>query len=203
MLRDRLGVSERWACRVTGQHRSTQRREPVLAADDEALRAALRQFAGERKRWGYRRAHEHLVAEGWQINRKRVQRVWREEGLRVPRRARKRPPVGDGPDGRAISAAAEDDVWAIDFQADQTACGRPLRLINVIDEHTRQALTMSVGRSASAETLYGISRQRTACFKARRSTAWAKRTEAAQAARPRTDCAAQHAGAKRQPHQTC
>jgi len=151
MLRDRLGVSERWACRVTGQHRSTQRREPVLAADDEALRAALRQFAGERKRWGYRRAHEHLVAEGWQINRKRVQRVWREEGLRVPRRARKRPPVGDGPDGRAISAAAEDDVWAIDFQADQTACGRPLRLINVIDEHTRQALTMSVGRSASAD----------------------------------------------------
>src|SRR3954452_22466769 len=155
MLRDRLGVSERWACRVTGQHRSTQRREPVVAADDEALRAALRAFAGERKRWGYRRAHEHLVAEGWQINRKRVQRVWREEGLRVPRRARRRPPAGDGPDGRAIAAAAEDDVWAIDFQADQTADGRPLRLINVLDEHTRQALTMSVGRSASADQVVG------------------------------------------------
>ena len=151
MLRDRLGVSERWACRVVGQHRSTQRREPVVAADDEALRAALRRFAGERKRWGYRRAHEHLVEQGWQINRKRVQRVWREEGLRVPRRARKRPPAGDGPDGCTIVAGAEDDVWAIDFQADQTACGRPLRLINVIDEHTRQALTMAVGRSASAD----------------------------------------------------
>jgi putative transposase len=155
MLRDRLGVSERWACRVTGQHRSTQRRESVVAADDEALRVALRQFACERKRWGYRRAHEHLVAEGWQINRKRVQRVWREEGLRVPRWARKRPPAGDGPDGRTIAAAAEDDVWAIDFQADQTADGRPLRLINIVDEHTRQALTMSVGRSASADQVVG------------------------------------------------
>jgi len=102
MLRDRLGVSERWACRVTGQHRSTQRREPVVAADDQALRAVLRTFACERKRWGYRRAHEHLLDEGWQVNRKRVQRVWREEGLRVPRRVRKRPPVGDGPCRTAV-----------------------------------------------------------------------------------------------------
>jgi transposase InsO family protein len=151
MLRDRLGVSERWACRVTGEHRFTQRRAPVVAGDDEALRAALRAFAAQRKRWGYRRAHEHLIEQGWQINRKRVQRVWREEGLRVARRARRRLPVGDGPDGRTIAAAAEDDVWAIDFQADQTACGRPLRLINVLDEHTRQALTVAVGRSASPD----------------------------------------------------
>ena len=126
-----------------------------MAADDQALRAVLRTFACERKRWGYRRAHEHLLDEGWQVNRKRVQRVWREEGLRVPRRVRKRPPVGDGPDARTIIAGAEDDVWAIDFQADQSADGRPLRLINVIDEHTRQALTMRVGRSASADELIG------------------------------------------------
>jgi alkylated DNA nucleotide flippase Atl1 len=60
MLRDRLGVSERWACRVVGQHRSTQRHEPKTAADDAVLRAELRKFSVDRPRWGYRRAHHHL-----------------------------------------------------------------------------------------------------------------------------------------------
>ena len=111
MLRDRLGVSERRACRYVDQHRSTQRREPVVASDDQALRAALRAFAGERKWWGYRRAHHHLVSdEGWQVNRKRVQRLWREEGLRVPQTRRRKRPVGDGPDGRDVNAAAPDEV---------------------------------------------------------------------------------------------
>ena len=111
MLRDRLGVSERRACRYVGQHRSTQRREPVLADDDQALRAALRAFAVKRPRWGYRRAHHHLLQEGWEVNRKRVQRVWREEGLRVPRTRRRKRPVGDGPDGREIDAAAPEPGW--------------------------------------------------------------------------------------------
>jgi putative transposase len=108
MLRDRLGVSERWACKVVGQPRSTQRHEPVRAADDAALRAELRAFSVLRPRWGYRRAHHHLREEGWEVNRKRVQRLWREEGLRVPQRKRKRrrlgestvPASGYGPSGR-------------------------------------------------------------------------------------------------------
>ena len=83
MLRDRLGVSERWACRVVGQHRSTQRHELKAAEDDAALRAELRKFSVERPRWGYRRAHHRLRELGWEVNRKRVQRIWREEGLRV------------------------------------------------------------------------------------------------------------------------
>jgi putative transposase len=95
MLRDRLGVSERWACQVCGQHRSTQRREPTPAGDDEALRGELRAFSARRPRWGYRQAHTHLQDLGWEINRKRVQRVWREEGLRVPQRTRKRRRLGD------------------------------------------------------------------------------------------------------------
>ena len=86
VLRDRLGVSERWACRVVGQHRSTEPYEPKRADDDAALRAELRKFSGERPRWRYRRAHHRLREEGWQVNRKRVQRLWREEGLRVPQR---------------------------------------------------------------------------------------------------------------------
>src|SRR4051794_41904785 len=91
MLRDRLGVSERWACRVVGQHRSTQRREPVVAGDDQPLRAALREIAAKRPRWGDRRAHARLIELGGSVNRKRVQRLWRGGG---PRGA---PPRGQGP----------------------------------------------------------------------------------------------------------
>ncbi len=157
MLRDRLGVSERWACRVVGQHRSTQRREPVRAADDEALRAALRAFATSRPRWGYRRAHDQLIADGWSVNRKRVQRLWREEGLRVPRRARKRSRAGDGAGEQAkLRATRPGEIWAVDFQADQTADGRALRLANVVDEFTREALVMHVARSVSADDLVEI-----------------------------------------------
>jgi putative transposase len=151
MLRDRLGVSERWACRVVGQHRSTQRREPTVAADDQALRAALRKIAADRPRWGYRRAHHELGLQGWQINRKRVQRLWREEGLRVVRRPRKRPRAGDGPCGGDVVASGPDEVWAIDFQHDQTADGRTLRLVNVVDEFTREALIMRCERAISAD----------------------------------------------------
>jgi putative transposase len=83
MVRDRLGLSERRACRYVAQQRSTQRREPTVACDDQALRAALCQVAADRPRWGYRRAHHELCQQGWQVNRKRIQRLWREEGLRV------------------------------------------------------------------------------------------------------------------------
>jgi len=152
MLRDRLHVSERWACRVVGQHRSTERREPVRARDDEALRALLGDFAKTRPRWGYRRAHDHLLELGWSVNRKRVQRLWREEGLRVPRKARKRRRTGDctAPEGR-LRAERPDQLWAFDFQFDQTADGRAIKLLNVVDEFTREALVMHVDRSISAD----------------------------------------------------
>jgi len=157
MCCDRFGVSERWACRVVGQHRSTQRRQPLRAGDDEALRAALRKFATDRPRWGYRRAHDALLADGWEINRKRVQRVWREEGLRVVRRPRKRARAGEnaGQDTQ-LRASRPGEVWAVDFQADQTADGRTLRLANVVDEFTRQALVMHTARSVSADELVAI-----------------------------------------------
>ena len=151
MLRDRLRVSERRACRIVGQHRSTQRRPKTLAADDQALRAALREIAGRRPRWGYRRAHHELGLRGWQVNRKRVQRVWREEGLRVPRRVRNRRVPAGRPDRSQLRATRPDEVWAVDFQHDQTADGRMLRLVNVVDEFTREALVMHADRSIGAD----------------------------------------------------
>ncbi len=151
MLRDRLHVSERRACRIVGQHRSTQRHEPQTpAVDDAALREALRKIAGKKKRWGYRRAHGHLRENGWAVNRKRVQRLWREEGLRVPPRTRKRRRTGD-PEAPWLRAERPNQLWALDFQYDQTSDGRMLRLLNVVDEFTREALIMQCERSITAE----------------------------------------------------
>jgi putative transposase len=152
MLCERLDVSERWACRVVGQHRSTQRRAPIVAGDDEALRGALREVAEQRPRWGYRRAHARLLELGWAVNRKRAQRIWREEGLRVPPRRRKRRRLGEStvPADR-LRAERPDHVWAIDFQFDQAINGRAIKLLNVVDEFTREALAMHAATSITAD----------------------------------------------------
>jgi putative transposase len=154
MVRDRLGVSERWACRVLGQHRSTERYEPTRAEDDSALRSELRQFSRDRPRWGYRRAHHHLREQGWDVNRKRVQRLWREEGLRVPVRRRKRRRLGESTvPARRLRSERPNQVWAFDFQFDQTGDGRALKVLNIVDEFTRESLVMLVGRSIDADTV--------------------------------------------------
>jgi len=153
MLQDRLGLSERRACQIAGQHRSTQRHEPSEAPDDQALRARLREISAERPRWGYRRAHARLLEEGWSLNRKRTQRLWRKEGLRVPQRKRKRRRLGSSTSEQPTRLRAErpNHVWALDFQTDETADGRQLRLLNVVDELTREALAIEVGRSITAD----------------------------------------------------
>jgi putative transposase len=152
MLEDRLGVSERRACRIVGQHRSTHRRVAVRAGYDDALRGRLREISRERPRWGYRRAHALLLEEGWEINRKRVQRLWREEGLRVPRRRRKRQRLGDSTvEARYLRAERPDHVWALDYQFDQTADGRILKALHVVDEFTREALAMECRRRIDAD----------------------------------------------------
>jgi putative transposase len=157
MLQDRLGLSERRACQIAGQHRSTQRHEPRRAFDDGALRGRLRALSRERPRWGYRRAHATLRGEGWEINRKRVQRLWREEGLRVPQRRRKRRRLGNStvPASR-LSAQQPDHVWALDYQFDQTADGRILKLLHVVDEFTREALVIECRRRIDADATVAI-----------------------------------------------
>jgi transposase InsO family protein len=107
---------------------------------DRALRAELRRFSRAHPRWGYRRAHAGLRAQGWAVNRKAIPRRWREEGLRVPVRRRKRQRLGVStcPADR-LAAEHPHHVWALDYQFDQTADGRTLKLLNVVDEHTREA----------------------------------------------------------------
>jgi transposase InsO family protein len=150
VLVDRFGVSERRACTVVGQHRSTQR----LAARprpeaEEKVRRRLRDLARRHPRWGWKTAHTILRREGYVINRKRTRRLWRDEGLRRPapcKRKRTRPPGG----GPLLRAERPNHVWAIDFQFDETADRRRLKLCNIVDEHTREALAMRVGRRCTA-----------------------------------------------------
>jgi putative transposase len=145
-------VPERWACQLVGQHRSTQRLRPVESDRDRALREALRRLSRAHPRWGYRRAHAQLLQQGWLVNRKAIQRLWREEGLRVPAHRRKRQRLGTSttPADR-LAAEHPDHVWALDYQFDQTEDGRRLKLLNVVDEHTREALTIEVARRIDAD----------------------------------------------------
>ena len=157
MLQGRLGVSERRACRVVGQHRSTQRHEPRRVDRDDGLRGRLRTLSRQHPRWGYRRAWAFLREEGWSVNRKRIQRLWREEGLRVPARRRKRQRLGasTAPAGR-LRAERPNQVWALDFQFDTTADGRILKLLHVVDEHTRESLASEVARRIDADRTVAV-----------------------------------------------
>jgi transposase InsO family protein len=156
VLTQRFGVSERRACGVTGQHRSTQRLAARAMPDEEAkLRRVLRAIARAHPRWGWKTAHAILRREGWTINRKRTQRLWRAEGLRRPapcKRKRRRPDGG----GELLRATHPNHVWALDFQFDETADLRRLKLLNVVDEHTREALAMRVGRSCTADDVVAV-----------------------------------------------
>jgi len=111
----------------------------------------LRDFSVRRPRWGWRRAADGARREGWRVNNKRVQRLWREEGLRVPYRRRKKPHRGTGVVVGAMSPIRPNVLWALDFQFDQTSNGKTLKMLNVIDEFTRECPEIVVGRSIDAD----------------------------------------------------
>jgi transposase InsO family protein len=142
-----LGVSERLACRVLGQHRSTQRKEPKGRADEAALTADVVALATQYGRYGYRRITAMLQAAGWAVNVKRVARIWRREGLKVPRRQPKKGRLWLA-DGSCVRLRPErpNHVWSYDFMEHRTHDGRRLRMLNVIDEFTRECLAIRIDR---------------------------------------------------------
>ena len=150
MLVERFGVSERHACRVVGQHRSTQRRpqRPVPEAEDK-LRSRLREIARAHPRWGWKTAYMIVRREVWHVNRKKIQRLWRDEGLRRPQICRKRRRLGPTLTDR-LRASRPNQVWAVDFQFDETADQRWLKMAKVVDEFTRECLAIRVGHSCDA-----------------------------------------------------
>src|SRR5260370_41561315 len=123
-LRDRFGLSERRACGLTSQHRSSQRYQRRLVPEEVLLRQRLQLLARRHPRYGYRRIHAILRREGWACNRKRVQRLWRDEGLRLPAKTkrRRRGPRMPG----HLTATAPNEVWALHFVSARTADRRPL-----------------------------------------------------------------------------
>jgi putative transposase len=153
MLEERLQLSERRACRAIGQPRSTQRRcPPVPAPEEERLRQRLRELAREHQRYGYRRMTTILRREGFVVNHKRIQRLCRDEGLRVVHKAKKRSRVGvSSCPANRLRATHPDHVWALDFQFDQTHNGRVLKILNITDEFTREALVVKVERCIDAD----------------------------------------------------
>ena len=144
---ERLGVSERHACRVLDQHRSVQRYEAQPREDEDALTAAIIQLASQFGRYGYRRITALLRNAGWDVNHKRVERIWRREGLRVPQKQPKRGRLwmNDGSCVR-LRPLHPNHVWAYDFVMDRTHDGRAFRMLTVIDEHTRECLAIVVDR---------------------------------------------------------
>ena len=157
MLLARFGVSERQACSVVGIHRSTQRLTPPPVTVEEAeLRAWLRQFSTDRPRWGWRRAAKMARKAGWKVNNKRIRRLWRDEGLHVPQRRKKKRLTGIGIQVGAMSPIRPNVIWAMDFQFDTTADGRTLKMLNVIDEFTREALAIDIDRSIDADGVVAV-----------------------------------------------
>ena len=152
-LEDVFGVSQRRACNVVGQPRSTQRLAvPVPTPDELLVSAWLRAFSKRRPRWGWRRAAKGLRREGWQINDKKVRRLWRDEGLRVPQKRRKKRLTGVGARVGAMSLIAANALWAMDFQFDTTSDGKTLKILNIIDERSKRIAASTPTSSSPSST---------------------------------------------------
>jgi putative transposase len=151
-VRRTLSVSERRAGAALGQHRSTQRKAPRGRDDEERLTADTIELARRYGRYGYRKVAALLRSTaGWAVNDKRVERIWRREGLKVPPRQPKRGRLWLT-DGSCIRLRAErpDHVWSYDFVEDRTHDGRKFRMLNIIDEFTHECLAIRVGRKLGA-----------------------------------------------------
>lgn len=147
-----FNVSERRVCRALGQPRSTQRYVGRTPSDEEPLTLRMADLASQYGRYGYRRITAMLKAEGWTVNHKRVERLWRREGLKVPARQPKRGGLWLN-DGSCVRLRPEfpGHVWSYDFMLERTQDGRPLRILNVIDEYTRECLAVRVRRHLDHE----------------------------------------------------
>ena len=118
---------------------------------EEQLVAAIHSIVREQPRWGYRRVHGQLRRQSWSVNHKRILRLWRQEGLKVPSKKRKRRASGSAVNGLGkLEATRPNQVWATDFLVDRDAHGKTLRWIVLVDEYTRECLQLEVGRSHKA-----------------------------------------------------
>jgi transposase InsO family protein len=151
-VREGLGISEHRACRVLKQARSTQRRRLAVRDDEDVLTRRVVELARRYGRYGYRRITALLRREGWRVNHKRVERIWRQAGLKVPRKQPKRGRLWLN-DGSCIRLRPErkDHVWTYDFIHDRTRDGRPVRILSLLDEYSRECLALKAARNLTSE----------------------------------------------------
>ena len=147
-----MDLSQRRVCKALGVGRSLVRYRARLPGKDRELVARMRELATAHPRYGYRRVAALLRAEGWRVNDKRVRRLWRHEGLKIPRKVKKKRRLGHDGNGRTRRRATRpNEVWSYDFIFDQTADGRRLKVLPVVDEYTRECVAMLVGRRLTAK----------------------------------------------------
>lgn len=147
-------VSERRACEVIGQPRSTQRYAARKRDEEKPLVTKMLELVRRHPRYGYRRVWALLRGEGLRVNVKRVYRLWRKEGLKVPQKQRKKRRLGCSQNGCVRHRAAYiNHVWCYDFVSDQTTDGRTLKFLTLEDEYTREALAIEVERSITSADL--------------------------------------------------
>ncbi len=151
-LRSSFAVSERRACEVVEQPRSSQRYEPRVRDDEAKLVSRMLELVRRYPRYGYRRITAKLRQEGWSVNAKRIYRLWRREGLKVPKKKRKKRRLGSSKNGCSRrKAETMNDVWCWDFVFDHTTSGTQLKWLSIVDEYTRECLTLKVDRSITSE----------------------------------------------------
>ena len=146
---------------MLGQSRTTQRYRPRRPADERKLLAEMRRIARRRHRFGSPRVYRELRADGWRVNHKRIERLWREENMQVPQkqhRRRRLPRCGSENSCVRRRAQHKDHVWSYDFVVDRLEDGRKIRLLVVIDEFTRECLSIEVARSFTAPKVVEVLR---------------------------------------------
>lgn len=152
-----MRLSERRACRTLKQPRMTQRYEPMQPDKDKPLIAAMKRLAGKHMRYGYRFITAKLRQEGWQVNHKRVQRLWRKEGLQVPYRQKRKKSHGSFENACFVKKAEYvNHVWTYDFIEDATEDGRKLKFLTVLDEWTRESPAIEVGCSMTSKGVIAV-----------------------------------------------
>jgi putative transposase len=151
-LQEEFAVSERRACNVLNQPRSCQRYQVKPRDDEPRLIERMRELACQRPRFGYRRIAVLLRREAWRASDTRVFRLWRQEGLKVPQKKRKRRRLGTSENGcHRRRTEHKDHVWCWDFVFDRTASGSALKWLSIVDEYTRECLALKVDRSITSE----------------------------------------------------
>lgn len=153
----RFKISERRACRAVSQPRSTQRYVRRCRTKEAHLVQRMHELVRAHPRYGYRRIWALLRSKGWRVNRKRVHRLWRQEGFKVPRKQHKKRRIGNSSNGLLRHRPLhKNHVWAWDFIHDRDEQGRPLKWFVLVDEYTRECLALGVERGMTARDLIDV-----------------------------------------------